>query len=592
MGAFRGDDALRNARWAVVVGVVLAGPASLSAGWGIRDERSTRGPSILASGLGVRAEGLGGAYVAVADDASALAWNPAGVQQLQRAEAVFQHDRSWSGQTTDWFGWVRPVWRKGRRTGGLSAAYRAAAPVEVVVDDASEGRARPSEGLLAASWARPWGALQAGVTGKWVYQETYRDRAQSVALDVGVFQAGPGGRWGAALANLGPPLRPGGTKLPMVVRLGAARSLWEGRRGGFLSTAELDAPAADRPQLQVGVEYALAVSTGARVLTRMGYRNGGAWADRFTLGLGWRDSRRTLNYAFTPLPEAGSFHRFDVGWRFGNPLLQERRRDERWNEARTHVDAERWLKARDALAEVRRLDPTFYPARPLSREVDVRLAHSLDPETLFIQGMSALEAGEAERAADFLAKFLLIKPDHAEAREALRRAEKAMAGAREARVQVELAKESARERARLSASAMAAAEAGRWEEVWTKWARVLDLAPRDVAARDGLARARPELLARAAAALDKNDWSRVDELTDLLKKNTDDATRDFLKESARRRAIQAEAKYQEGLRAYAAGDRAAARRLFEDALAAAPGDKSILQALRRLQGEVLPSSAP
>ncbi len=30
-------------------------------------------------GIGVRAEGMGGAFVAVADDASAVYWNPAGI---------------------------------------------------------------------------------------------------------------------------------------------------------------------------------------------------------------------------------------------------------------------------------------------------------------------------------------------------------------------------------------------------------------------------------------------------------------------------------------------------------------------------------
>jgi long-subunit fatty acid transport protein len=38
-------------------------------------------------GAGARAEGLGGAFIGVADDATAVVWNPAGLSQLQRAEA-------------------------------------------------------------------------------------------------------------------------------------------------------------------------------------------------------------------------------------------------------------------------------------------------------------------------------------------------------------------------------------------------------------------------------------------------------------------------------------------------------------------------
>lgn len=39
------------------------------------------------TGAGARAEGFGGAFIGVADDATAIVWNPAGLTQLERAEA-------------------------------------------------------------------------------------------------------------------------------------------------------------------------------------------------------------------------------------------------------------------------------------------------------------------------------------------------------------------------------------------------------------------------------------------------------------------------------------------------------------------------
>jgi len=52
-------------------------------------------------GLGARAMGLAGAYIAVADDATALLYNPAGLAQMRRIEVAFglrhQHDRSTHG---------------------------------------------------------------------------------------------------------------------------------------------------------------------------------------------------------------------------------------------------------------------------------------------------------------------------------------------------------------------------------------------------------------------------------------------------------------------------------------------------------------
>jgi hypothetical protein len=52
-----------------------------------------RPPSIfsapLARGSGARALGVAGAFTAVADDATAASWNPAGLIQLERPEASF-----------------------------------------------------------------------------------------------------------------------------------------------------------------------------------------------------------------------------------------------------------------------------------------------------------------------------------------------------------------------------------------------------------------------------------------------------------------------------------------------------------------------
>ena len=48
------------------------------------------GDSLLL-GAGARAQGMGSAYVAISDDATAVYWNPAGLSQLGRPELHFQH---------------------------------------------------------------------------------------------------------------------------------------------------------------------------------------------------------------------------------------------------------------------------------------------------------------------------------------------------------------------------------------------------------------------------------------------------------------------------------------------------------------------
>jgi len=51
----------------------------------------------LSTGVGARALGMGGAFVAVADDASATFWNPAGMTQLDAPQLLLMHATRFSG---------------------------------------------------------------------------------------------------------------------------------------------------------------------------------------------------------------------------------------------------------------------------------------------------------------------------------------------------------------------------------------------------------------------------------------------------------------------------------------------------------------
>ena len=81
------------AKWLVAFSVVTVGSAvgsAVNSAMGATGE-DDGSRSILADGAGNRALALGGAYAAIADDASAVIWNPGGLGWLQRKEFQASH---------------------------------------------------------------------------------------------------------------------------------------------------------------------------------------------------------------------------------------------------------------------------------------------------------------------------------------------------------------------------------------------------------------------------------------------------------------------------------------------------------------------
>lgn len=64
----------------------------------------------LKLGVGARALGMGGAFVALADDASAGYWNPAGLAQLERGELLAMHSEQFGGLANhDFLSFAQPL---------------------------------------------------------------------------------------------------------------------------------------------------------------------------------------------------------------------------------------------------------------------------------------------------------------------------------------------------------------------------------------------------------------------------------------------------------------------------------------------------
>ena len=69
--------------------------------------------AFLQYGVGARALAMGGAFYAVADDATAAYWNPAGLAYLQRKEVTTMQAALYEQTSFNYMGYAHPTTTKG-----------------------------------------------------------------------------------------------------------------------------------------------------------------------------------------------------------------------------------------------------------------------------------------------------------------------------------------------------------------------------------------------------------------------------------------------------------------------------------------------
>src|SRR5262245_2686027 len=167
---------MRACAWVGLAVLIVAGPARAQFTLG-QQRAGTASGTFLKIGVGARATGLGESFVAVANDPSAIYWNPAGLASIQRQEVALSH--------IDWPAEIRfehialafPV----RRLGG-SLAFQFGV-LTTSLDETSElqpfGTGRTfvySDMIAGVAYARRWtDKLLVGVGAKYMREDLGKD---------------------------------------------------------------------------------------------------------------------------------------------------------------------------------------------------------------------------------------------------------------------------------------------------------------------------------------------------------------------------------------------------------------------------------
>jgi hypothetical protein len=313
----------------------------------------TSAAQFLKIGVGARGAGLGEAYVAAANDADALYWNPAGIARLRSISLTVGHAQWFADLSHNFAGLSVPLGESDAI--GFSAIRLSAPEQEVTTVESPEGTGvyyQVSDLAIGLTYARALtDRFAVGLTGKFVQQNAYNESASAFALDIGTtLQTGFHGLTiGMCLSNFGESLKLDGRDLlatsdvatgvsgnynpnshltteewplPLSFRVGIAVDII-GRGDAFVTsdqhriTLALDGnhPNDNAERGSIGAEYGWQEAFFLRAGYKINYD-----IERWTFGagvkVGFGEQRLLFDYAYVDYGDLGKTSRFSLGVAF------------------------------------------------------------------------------------------------------------------------------------------------------------------------------------------------------------------------------------------------------------------------------------
>ncbi|MDZ7267070.1 MAG: PorV/PorQ family protein [candidate division KSB1 bacterium] len=238
-----------------------------------RGKVGTTGMQFLKIGVGARAVGLAESFVALANDASAIYYNPAGLTTLDKKAVLLSHVE-WPADINYEFGAViLPL--GGRGVLGVQIGMLTTGDMKITVpyQGWTGGYFNASDWVVGVTYAsRLTNRFSFGGTVKYLREYISHEGASAVALDLGtLFDIGVRGlRFGMNISNFGPDARYFREQfsLPIDFRLGVIMDLYRNGSSRLVVTMQGNHPNDNVEQLAWGMEYSLK----ELVALRAGYR--------------------------------------------------------------------------------------------------------------------------------------------------------------------------------------------------------------------------------------------------------------------------------------------------------------------------------
>ena len=315
--------------------LVLSFLLAVSPSWaGIfsRKEAGTTGATFLKIEVGARPVAMGGAFVAVADDANTTYWNPAGLAHLEEREITAMHNEWLEGTRYEFLAYVQPIKSEKRVHGfGVSAMGLYTGSLEARSRETiePEGTFGAYDIAVAGAYAcRVGKAVSVGANLKLIHQRIEDETAWSGAVDIGLLYtlSGPGrkiskGKFqlGFAVQNIGPGIKfiKESDPLPLNLKAGIARTFELRSIESKLTLAfDVNAPIDNVPNAHFGTEFVYGKMKDAELAARVGYKTNTIKdlnaLSGLSAGAGFVWRRMAIDYVWVPYGDLGNTHRISL----------------------------------------------------------------------------------------------------------------------------------------------------------------------------------------------------------------------------------------------------------------------------------------
>ncbi len=284
----------------------------------------------LKIGVGGRSSAMGESFIAVANDASALYWNPAGLVQFDKHQIIFSHNQWVADISHDFLGAVYHLDME--NSFGISLTSLTMKDMPVRTEFAPFGTGEYfgfSDFAIAVTYARKMtDKFSFGGTVRYMEETLDKLKMRGVMIDLGTFYwTGLGSsRFAVSVTNFGNNLAPDGEIVligkrkksewqsfapPTMFRIGFAFEPYENEEHTITTSIQLNHPNDNSENVVTGFEY----NWSKMLYLRGGYKFN-VDEQNFSFGVGINlpisFAECNFDYAYSNFVKLGSAHRFSL----------------------------------------------------------------------------------------------------------------------------------------------------------------------------------------------------------------------------------------------------------------------------------------